>query len=202
MAKWKTVRVRQELLTAVEQTLETGRHRSLSEFVSEAIKLRLDEIKQSHPETAEKQTEYPVIQERLLCSPNHIWTMVTPEGNIRVGLSDYAQNRLKGIASIQTQPVGYEVNRGKPFGSVETWMFKFELQAPVSGKIVKINRTLEEKPSIINEDPYEEGWMAEIKPNNVVTLEEELRDLMGPKQYKVWAIKQRRFTLSKSRKPA
>jgi glycine cleavage system H protein len=190
MAKWQSVRVRQELLTAAERTLETGRYRSLSEFVSEAIQVRLNELRQKQEKTV-KQVEYPVVRDRLLCSPDHMWTMVTPDGNIRVGLSDYAQQRLKGIAGIHIEPVGCETSREKPFGFVETWMFRFDLHAPVSGKIARVNEAVKEKPAIINEDPYEEGWIAEIKPNNVVTLEEELRELMGARQYKLWTIKQR-----------
>jgi glycine cleavage system H protein len=199
MTKWKTIRVRQELLTAVERTLESGRYQSLSEFVSEAIQLRLSELKQDHEKTAEKHVEYPIIHERLLCSSNHMWAMVTPEGSIRVGLSDYAQTRLNGIAKIHTEPVGYEVDRKKPFGVVETWMFKFDLHAPVSGKIIKINEALKDKPSIINEDPYGAGWIAEIKTDNLITLEEELRDLMGPHQYKTWVMKLRHFARAKLR---
>ncbi len=197
MTKWRTVRVKQELLSAVERTLETGRYKSLSEFVSDAVRLRLDELRKTRGPPQE-QVEYPVIRERLLCSPNHIWTMVTPEGNIRVGLSDHAQKRLTGITHIQTEPVGFEVRKGKPFGAVETWMFKFDLYAPVSGKIAKTNKAIEDKPSIINEDSYEAGWIAEIRPDNVVTLEEELRDSMGPQQYKLWAIKQSHFALKKT----
>jgi len=193
MTKWKTVRIRQELMTAVERTLETGDYRSLSEFVSEAIQMRLNELKHVQEKTVEKPVEYPVIRERLLSSSNHIWTMVAPEGNIRLGLTDYAQGRLKGVLNIQTEPVGCEVSREKPFGSVETWMFKFDLHAPVSGKIVKLNKLVQDKPSTINEDPYDAGWIAEIEPYNTVTLEEELRDLMSSRQYKMWAIKLRHF---------
>jgi glycine cleavage system H protein len=197
MTKWKTIRVKQELLTAVERTLESGKYRSLSEFVSEAIQLRLNELKQKHEKAAEKHVKYPIIYERLLCSKNHIWAMVTPEGNVRVGLSDHAQIRLKGIAKIHTESVGYEVDREKPFGVVETWMFKFDLYAPISGKIIKINESLKNKPSTINEDPYGAGWIAEIKANSLITLEEELRDLMGPHQYKTWVIKLRHFAYAK-----
>ena len=193
MAKWKTVRVREELVNAAKSTLETGQYQSLSQFVSEAVKQRLKELSPGRDFLAEKTVEYPVFQERLLCSANHIWALVTPEGNIRVGLSDFAQKRLKGILGIRTEPVGHAVSREKPFGVVETWMFKFDLYAPVSGKIVKANETLKENPATISEDPYEAGWIAEIKPDNPITLEEELRDLMNPKEYKIWAIKQRHF---------
>lgn len=187
--EWRTIRVRQELVAAVKRTLETGRYRSLSEFVSEAIRLRLDELKQSQEKISEKHAEYPVIHERLRYTPNHMWAMVTPEGNIRVGLSDYAQRHLKGIAGIQTYPVGYELKKEEPFGVVETWMFMFDLYSPVSGKIAKINEVLQDEPFIINKDPYEIIWIAEIKPNNLITLEEELRDLMRIAQYKTWVSK-------------
>lgn len=200
MAKWKTVRVKQELLTAVERTLEAGRCKSLSEFVSDAIRLRLDELKQSRSQLSETQVDYPVIRERLLCSPNHLWAMVTPEGNIRIGLSDYAQKRLKGIVSIQTEPIGTDIAKGELFGAVETWMFMFDLHAPVSGKIAKINKLLRDKPLMINEDPFETGWLVEVKPNSVVTLEEELRDLMGPNQYSIWVTKLRHFARAKLQK--
>ena len=189
MPRWRSVRVKQELVTAAKRTLEENHYRSLSEFVSEAIRLRLDELKRSHEEIAEKQVEYPVIQERLLYTPEHVWAMVTPEGSIRVGLSEYAQRHLKGIAGIQTDPIGCEVKKEEPFGVVETWMFMFDLYSPVSGKIIKINKDLQDEPFIINKDPYEIAWVAEIKPNNLITLEEELRDLMRLHQYKVWVSK-------------
>jgi glycine cleavage system H protein len=185
MPEWRTIRVRQELVAAAKSTLEKGHYRSLSEFVSEAMRLRLDELKQSQEKIAEKRAEYPVIHERLLYTSNHMWAMVTPEGNIRVGLSEYAQRRLKGIAGIQTNPVGYEVNKGEPFGVVETWMFMFDLHSPVSGKIIKINKGLLDEPSIINRDPYEIVWIAEVEPNNLITLQEELRGLMKMDQYKM-----------------
>jgi glycine cleavage system H protein len=185
MPEWKTVRVRQELVAAAKRTLEPSRYQSLSEFVSEAIRLRLDELKQSREKIAEKHYVYPVIHERLLYTPNHMWAMVTSEGNIRVGLSDYAQRHLKGIAGIQTDPVGHEVKKDEAFGVVETWMFMFDLHSPVSGKIIKINKILQDEPAIIEKDPYEAGWIAEIKPDNLVTLEEELRDLIKLPQYKI-----------------
>ena len=194
MAKWKSVRVRPELLTAAERALEAGHHRTLSEFVSEAIQKRLDDLSQTHEPSAPRQIAYPIIRERLLCSPHHMWAEVTPEGNIRVGLTDYAQQHLKGIASIYVEPLGHEVGKEKSLGYIETWMFRFDLLAPVSGRIVRVNEKLKNaRLRMVNENPYEERWIAEVKPDNMVALEEELRDLMSGRQYRLWVLKQRRF---------
>ena len=187
--KWKTIRVKQELVTAAERTLEKGRYDSLSDFVSEAIRLRLEELKQSHEKIAEKRPEYPVIRERLLYTSNHMWAIVTPEGNVRVGFTDYAQERFRGVASVQTHPVGYEVKKGEPLGVVETWMFMFDLFSPISGKIVEVNRALLDEPFIISKDSCEMAWIAEIKPDNLITLEDELRNLMRLPQYETWVSK-------------
>ena len=191
MPKWRTVRVSDELLTAAEGALKTGNYRNLSEFVTDAVQQRLDELRQSREKKLHKSVGRPVIRDRLLYAPNHMWVMVTPEGNIRLGLSDFAQSRMEGVASIQTDKMGSEVRTKEPFGVVETWLFKFSLFSPVAGKIIKINETLGKEPSLINKDPYEAGWIAEIRPTNLIALEEELKDLMKPDQYETWVAKLR-----------
>jgi glycine cleavage system H protein len=190
MSKWRTVRVKQELVTAAKRTLEEGRYQSLSQFVSEAIRMRLSELEQRPEKVVEKKVEYPLIEERLLYTPKHMWVMATPRGDMKVGLSHYAQERLKGIASIQVDPVGCEVKRNVPFGVVETWMFMFDLYSPISGRIAKANKALSDEPFMINEDPSELAWIVEIKPHNMITLEEELRDLMKIGQYRMWLLEQ------------
>jgi len=189
MSEWKTVSIRQELIKEIEKALKTGRYRSISEFVSEAIRLRLEELMRVEGVPVEKRKELLSIPEQLLYTPKHTWAQITPEGNIRVGLSDYAQRHLKGIAHIMTEPTGKEVNRMEPFGVAETWMFMFDLYAPVSGKIVKINGNLKDEPHIINEDPYGEGWIVEIEPKTSLTLEEELKSLLGSREYNKWVDK-------------
>ncbi len=186
--KWRQIPVRKQLVAAAESALEKNQYNGLSEFVSEAVRLRLDQLRQNNQTVTKKQIEIPMIHERLLYDANHMWAMVTPEGNVRVGLSFYAQTRLKAIANIQIDPIGGEVKKEEPFGVVETWMFMFDLYSPISGRIISVNRALLEDPSIINEDRahVNDVWIAEIKPNNLVGLEEELRDLMRPDQYKKW----------------
>ncbi|HDI07908.1 MAG TPA: glycine cleavage system protein GcvH [Candidatus Bathyarchaeota archaeon] len=183
MSEWKTVSIRQQLIKEIEEVIKTGRYRSISEFVSEAIRLRLEELMRAEGILAEKRKELLVTPELLLYTPKHTWARVTPEGNIRVGLSDYAQRHLKGIARIRTEAVDKEISKMEPFGVAETWMFMFDLYAPVSGKIVKINRKLKNEPNLINKDPYGEGWIIEIKPKNSLTLEQELKSLLSAREY-------------------
>ncbi|MBS7625391.1 MAG: glycine cleavage system protein GcvH [Candidatus Bathyarchaeia archaeon] len=190
MPKWKTVSIREELIEEVEKAVKTGRYRSISEFVSEAIRLRLEEIMRTKGVPAEKRREVlATLKEQLLFTPKHTWAQITPEGNIRVGLSDYAARHLKGIAHVMTESVGKEVNKMEPVGVVETWMFMFDIYAPVSGKIVKVNEDLKNEPYLINEDPYGKGWILEIKPKNSVVLEEELNDLLSAREYNKWVSK-------------
>ncbi len=189
MPDWKTVSIRQELMKEIEKAIETGRYRSISEFVSEAIRLRLEEFMRAEGIPVEKRKKYLAVPEQLLYTPKHTWAQITPEGNIRVGLTDYAQRHLEGIAYIYTESMGKEVKKMEPFGVAETWMFMFDLYAPVSGKIVKFNETLRNEPQLINEDPYNEGWIVEIKPNNSLTLEQELKETLSLRQYNKWISK-------------
>ncbi len=189
MSEWKTVSIRQELIKEIEEAIRTGRYRSISEFVSEAIRLRLEDLMRAKGISAEKRKELLLTPELLLYTPKHTWTQITPEGNIRVGVSDYAQRHLKGIVHVMTEPVGKEISKMEPFGVAETWMFMFDLYAPVSGKIVKINENLKNEPNKINEDPYDQGWIVEIKPNNSLVLEQELQSLLGAREYNRWVSK-------------
>jgi glycine cleavage system H protein len=186
---WKTVSIRQELIKEIEDAIKTGRYRSISEFVSEAIRLRLEELMRAQGIPIMKRKETVATPEMLLYTAKHTWSQITPEGNVRVGISDYAQRHLKGLAHVRTEAVGKEVNKMEPFGVAETWMFMFDLYAPVSGKIVKVNENLKNEPHLVNEDPYGEGWIVEVKPKNSLILEQELNSLLGSREYNQWVGK-------------
>ena len=190
MSQWKTVSIRQKLIQEIEKAIQAGRYRSISEFVSEAIRLRLEELMRMEGITVEKRKKYLAVPEQqLLYTPKHTWAQITPDGNIRVGLSDYAQRHLEGIAYIYTESLGKEVKKMEPFGVAETWMFMFDLYAPISGKLVKFNENLRNEQHLINEDPYREGWIIEIKPKNSLTLEQELKNMLSLRQYNKWVSK-------------
>jgi glycine cleavage system H protein len=189
MSEWKTISIRQELIKQIEKIIKTGRYRSISEFVSEAVRLRLEEVTRTEGFSAGKTQETPSTPDQLLYTPKHTWAQKTAEGNVRVGISDYAQKRLRGLAQVRTEPIGKELGKMEPFGVAETWMLLFDLYLPISGQIIKINEKLREKPAMVNDDPYGQGWIVEIKPNNSLILKQELDSLMGAREYNKWVDK-------------
>lgn len=176
LSNWRTVSVRQELIEEAEKLVKSGRYKNVSEFIAEAITLRLEKVKGTAPGSSAR-------PELLLYTPKHTWAQITPEGNIRVGITEYAQRHLKGIARVLTEPAGKEIRKMDPFGVAETWMFMFDLYAPVSGKVVKVNERLNDEPDLLNEDPYGRGWVVEIEPKDPSTLEAELRELLSAGEY-------------------
>ena len=115
--------------------------------------------------------EYP---EGLYYSKDHLWAKVEGE-NVRVGITDFAQQLAGRIRFVRLRPPGREVKRGGALGTMETGKWVGPLKSPVSGVIMENNRNLRRKASLMNDDPYGEGWISIIKPSN---LEEELKDLM------------------------
>ena len=104
----------------------------------------------------------------------HYWAKV--EGEIVVmGTNDFAQKLAGQIVYVEMPSVGRAVEQGKPCGSMESGKWVGRIYAPVSGKVVSINQDLEESPELINESPYEKGWICKINPTN---LQEELKNLL------------------------
>jgi glycine cleavage system H protein len=104
----------------------------------------------------------------------HFWAKV--EGEIVImGTNDFAQKLAGQIVYVEMPSVGRVVEQGKPCGSMESGKWVGRIYVPVSGKVVSINQDLEENPELINESPYEKGWICKIKPTN---LQEELKNLL------------------------
>jgi len=93
----------------------------------------------------------------------------------RVGYNAWAADAAGKLVSIKTRPAGRSVKAGKTLGSIESGKWVGSLKAPLSGEILEINPKLAEDPSIINQDPYGEGWVALLKPTN---LEAEIGELI------------------------
>ncbi|MBD3287708.1 glycine cleavage system protein GcvH [candidate division KSB1 bacterium] len=119
------------------------------------------------------------IPKDLHYTEEHEWIGV--EGDtVKVGITDYAQEELGDIVFIELPESGSETNRMEPFGSIEAVKAVSDLFAPVSGTVVEVNSALEDKPELINQDPYGDGWMIKIKLSD----KSELDSLLSAEQYK------------------
>ena len=100
--------------------------------------------------------------EELKYTKNHSWVKVEGE-NGRVGLTNYAQEQLSDIVTVELPEVGSAVTSMNPFGSIESVKATMDLITPVSGEIIEVNETLDDQPEKVNEDPYGAGWMIVVK---------------------------------------
>ena len=98
----------------------------------------------------------------LKYTDTHEWVKVIA-GNAIVGITDHAQSELTDIVFVELPEVGKEVEKGEELCVVESVKSVSEIYAPISGKISKVNKSLEETPETINESPYGEGWLVEIE---------------------------------------
>jgi len=118
------------------------------------------------------------IPEELRYSKEHIWVRV--EGNRAViGITDFAQEELGKITSIELPEVGDEVEQEDTFGSIEARKTVADLYAPLSGPVLEINEELIDNPALMNEDPYDSGWIAVIS----IADREELALLLSADEY-------------------
>lgn len=106
----------------------------------------------------------------LRYAKDHEWTRL--EGDkVKIGIDDYAQDQLGDIVFVELPEVGATFSKGEEFGTVESVKAVSELFMPVGGEILAINTALEETPEHVNNSPYEDGWMIEIKPSDVAEMD-------------------------------
>ncbi|HLK10882.1 MAG TPA: glycine cleavage system protein GcvH [Candidatus Binatia bacterium] len=118
----------------------------------------------------------------LKFTEDHLWVRV--EGSrAHVGISDYGQNELGEVIAVELPDVGDELEKGEPFGEIESVRTVSELLSPLGGTVTAINSDLDDHPRIVNEDPYHEGWLVEIE----LADETELEDLMDSDEYEEYA---------------
>ena len=111
------------------------------------------------------------IKSELKYTKDHEWVKV--EGNqATIGITDYAQGELGDIVYVEVEALGENLQKEEIFGSVEAVKTVSDLFLPVSGKITELNEDLEDKPELINEDPYGKGWIIKMEIENSTELEE------------------------------
>jgi glycine cleavage system H protein len=109
----------------------------------------------------------------------HEWITISSEGLAMIGISDFAQEQLGDIVSVELPKVGSKFRQMQPMAIVDSVKASSDIYCPLSGEVVQVNDELSEHPEWINESPYELGWIIKIKPSNM----EELDDLMTAGQY-------------------
>ena len=105
------------------------------------------------------------VPDDLRYSKDHEWARLE-DGRIRIGITDYAQDALGDVVFVQIPDVGAAVVQGDSFSEVESTKSVSDIYAPVSGSIAEVNQDLADAPQRVNEDPYGEGWLVVIDPDD------------------------------------
>jgi glycine cleavage system H protein len=105
--------------------------------------------------------EFP---EELRYTKEHEWARAESEGRVRVGITDYAQDALGDVVYVDLPEVGTAVQGDQSFGEVESTKSVSDVFSPISGTIVERNPLVDERPELVNEQPYGDGWLVVIEP--------------------------------------
>ena len=109
--------------------------------------------------------------DNLKYAATHEWVRVEADGTYTVGITDHAQELLGDIVFIDLPKDGASVNAQQEISVVESVKAASDIYAPVSGKIVAINKALIDSPEIVNTSPYGDGWFCRIQPSNTSELD-------------------------------
>ena len=110
------------------------------------------------------------LPENIRYAEDHEWARLEGE-KIRVGLDDYAQDQLGDIVFVELPQVGDSFKKNEEFATVESVKAVCECYLPVTGEIIAVNKDLEDSPELMNESPYDRGWMVEVNPDDSSEME-------------------------------
>ncbi len=110
----------------------------------------------------------------LRYTKTHEWVRVEGDTAV-VGITDHAQKELTDIVYVEPPPVGDNVEAGKECAVVESVKAASDIYAPVSGEVIEANTALGNKPELVNQDPYGQGWLFKLKMSDPLQVEELLR---------------------------
>lgn len=121
------------------------------------------------------------VPEGIYYSKEYEWAKV--EGDkIRIGITDYAQKQLREIVYVEIPSVDAALKQNEPYGTVESVKSVVDLVAPISGTVEQVNMDVQGKPELLNEDPYNKGWLLVVKPSST----DELKNLMDAAKAVEW----------------
>ena len=115
----------------------------------------------------------------LKFTDSHEWVRDNGDGTVTIGISEHAQEMLGDVVFVDLPEVEDSIDAGDSFSLVESVKAASDIYAPVTGEIVEVNEDLEDSPELINEEPYDGGWIARVK----LTDPSELEDLKDAEEY-------------------
>ncbi|UCG36102.1 MAG: glycine cleavage system protein GcvH [Candidatus Bathyarchaeota archaeon] len=121
------------------------------------------------------------VPEGLLYSKDFEWVK-TEGAEVRIGITDYAQKQLREIVYAELPAEGDKITQNEPYGTVESVKAVSDLVAPLSGTISQVNTEVQNKPELLNEDPYNKGWLLVISPSNM----DERKNIMDHQKAVEW----------------
>lgn len=104
-----------------------------------------------------------LVREDLKYTRDHEWAQLRPDGRLRIGITDYAQDALGDVVFVQLPAEGKTYNAGESLGEVESTKSVSDIYSPVTGTCVSVNQSLNETPEQLNDDPYGSGWICEFE---------------------------------------
>jgi len=121
-----------------------------------------------------------LVPDDLKYTREHEWVKVENGSIAVIGITDFAQSELSDVVYVELPAVGKHVNKGEEVASVEAVKTVASVYTPVSGEVIEVNEKLKDDPSLINKDPYGEGWICKIK----MSKPEELNECLSAEEYK------------------
>lgn len=114
------------------------------------------------------------LRDELKYFSTHEWASLDDTDIVTVGITDYAQDSLGDVVYVDMPELDAEVSQGEQVSVVESVKTASDIYAPVSGKIVEINETLEDAPETVNSSPFDDGWFFKIKVSDISELDDAL----------------------------
>lgn len=124
------------------------------------------------------------VKEGLYYTKDHEWISIDGE-EAYVGITDYAQSELGEIVFVDVPTLGEELDQFETFGSIEAVKTVADLNVPMSGEVIEINEKLDNEPELVNDEPYDEGWIIRMNVANM----DETKNLMTAEEYRKFISK-------------
>ena len=117
--------------------------------------------------------------EELLYTKSNVWVKIISNDTARIGITDFAQQKIGKILFVDLPDIDTEHDQFDSFIIIESDDVMMEIYAPLSGKLISVNEVIDDDPSIINHEPYEDGWLVEIE----LSHDEEIKELIDYAEY-------------------